>query len=70
MGHHGIRMTERYAHLAEQRLRDAVELLTDTATDTDDLKEQKSQWAVQVSNLRPPACKNETAVFSPSITER
>ena len=59
MGHHGTRMTERYAHLTEQRLRDAVELLTDTGTTTDtkDSENQKDQWAVQVSNLRPPACK-------------
>jgi hypothetical protein len=59
MGQHGIRMTERYAHLTEDRLRAAVEMLTGTATDTDDGKDQKSGWAVQVSNLRPPACKAE-----------
>jgi hypothetical protein len=48
-------MTERYAHLAEQPLRDPVELFSDTAADTCSRDEQKSQWVVQVSNLRPPA---------------
>jgi integrase len=59
MGHHGVRMTERYAHLTEARLRAAVELLTDTTT----FEEEKSEWAVQVSNLRPPACKTELTHF-------
>jgi integrase len=57
MGHHGIRMTERYAHLTEDRLRAAVETLTDTPTDNEGDDERENQWAVQVSNLRPPACK-------------
>jgi integrase len=64
MGHHGTRMTDRYAHLSDERLRDAVELLTDTTTDTDGRDEQKSQWAVQVSNLRPPACKADALPLS------
>ncbi len=66
MGHHGTRMTERYAHLTDERLRDAVELLTDTGTTTDtkDSENQKDQWAVQVSNLRPPACKADALPLS------
>jgi hypothetical protein len=64
MGHHGIRMTERYAHLTEERLRAAVEMLTDTSTDTGDGENQKSQWAVQVLNLRPPACKADALPLS------
>jgi len=57
MGHSGTRMTERYAHLCQSHLRSAVEKLTGTATDTAKSEDQESQWAVQVSNLRPPACK-------------
>jgi integrase len=64
MGHHGIRMTERYAHLADERLREAVELLTDTCTDTKGERNLKSEWAVQVSNLRPPACKADALPLS------
>jgi integrase len=64
MGHHGIRMTERYAHLTEDRLRAAVETLTDTPTDTEGDDERENQWAVQVSNLRPPACKADALPLS------
>jgi len=64
MGHHDIRMTQRYAHLTEDRLRAAIELATDTATDTSDLEEQKSQWVVQGLNLRPSACKADALLLS------
>jgi integrase len=64
MGHHRIRMTERCAHLTEDRLRAAVETLTDTPTDTESDDERENQWAVQVSNLRPPACKADALPLS------
>jgi integrase len=64
MGHHGIRMTERYAHLTDERLRTAVEMATGTSTDTGDSEDQENVWAVQVSNLRPPACKADALPLS------
>jgi hypothetical protein len=57
MGHPGTRMTERHAHLSDQRLRDAMELLGATCSATKLCGESRSDWAVQVSNLRPSACK-------------
>ena len=57
-------MTERYVHLTEDRLRAAVETLTDTPTEAEGDDERENQWAVQVSNLRPSACKADALPLS------
>jgi integrase len=64
MGHHGIRMTERYAHLSEDRLREAAEMLTDTRTDTGPSDDSEKWWVVQGLNLRPSACKADALLLS------
>ncbi len=57
MGHHGTRMTERYAHLSNQHLRDAVQALGATTGATRLYEETKRWWTQQDLNLRPHACE-------------
>src|SRR5262249_43918178 len=79
LGHTSGRMAERYAHLTQSHLFDAVQRMvrksgdaTGTTTGTEPeparqvatagrrnprREEANAEWAVQGSNLRPPACK-------------
>jgi integrase len=66
LGHKTLAMTLRYAHLGAKHLATAVEKIARTSTPTGTKKSrvQKTQWAVQGSNLRHPACKADALPLS------